>query len=521
MAERSPAPKGGTNRGGPAPSSRESVNAAGWECGQPGQYLELMPKRVRAFHWLSPAPLWQSRNDKLARWFGDPTDEHRRAWMKGRTAENPDLVVDHPTGNSSSFLLLGDTGEGDASQYVVVPPLLSQGKETDFAFICSDVIYPAGGINAYQEKFFRAYRDYEGPIYAVPGNHDWYDDCTGFMYWFCGAERRPKWRRSGFSPKVLMRGLLWRRPVRRRRKRVEESRAMRALPSQQSTQPGPYLVIDAGPLRLVGIDTGIKGDIDRDQGEWLRRVSSNSLKPKILLTGKPIYVDGEHHPGTIEGSGTIDEVVRAPEHNYIAAIGGDIHNYQRYPVHLPDGRTLLYLVSGGGGAFMHETHTIDNLDTLGLPGVREAEFRCYPLRGDSLSRFSQLWSRKWLGRLRGARPIEPDVASAILGERLKLTPTRTSAQQVPVSDADRKAADAMFRLPARKRGALHLPFSEFLDWNQPPMFKSFLRVDADEREVRVRCFGATGCGEQEDNPPVEDEMRASVDGEGRWAWTFA
>ena len=128
MAERSPAPKGGTNRGGPAPSSRESVNAAGWECGQPGQYLELMPKRVRAFHWLSPAPLWQSRNDKLARWFGDPTDEHRRAWMKARTAENPDLVVDHPTGDSSSFLLLGDTGEGDASQYAVVPPLLSQAK---------------------------------------------------------------------------------------------------------------------------------------------------------------------------------------------------------------------------------------------------------------------------------------------------------------------------------------------------------------------------------------------------------
>ena len=53
------------------------------------------------------------------------------------------------------------------------------------------------------------------------------------------------------------------------------------------------------------------------------------------------------------------------------------------------------------------------------------------------------------------------------------------------------------------------------------MFKSFLRVDANEREVRIRCFGATGCGEQEQNPPVEDEMRASVDGEGSWAWTFA
>ena len=138
----------------------------------------------------------------------------------------------------------------------------------------------------------------------------------------------------------------------------------------------------------MGIDTGIMGDIDREQGEWLRRVSKDSPRPKILLTGKPIYVDGQHHPGPIEGGGTVDEIVTAPEHNYLAAIGGDIHNYQRYPVKLPDGRTLLYLVNGGGAPSCTR-HTIPNIDSSGLKGVTEAEFRCYPLRGDSLSRFSQ------------------------------------------------------------------------------------------------------------------------------------
>jgi hypothetical protein len=272
-------------------------------------------------------------------------------------------------------------------------------------------------------------------------------------------------------------------------------------------------------VRLIGIDTGIEGDIDRDQGAWLRRVSSESPKPKILLTGKPIYVDGVHHPGRIEGGGTVDEVVTAPEHNYIAAIGGDIHNYQRYPVELPDGRTLLYLVSGGGGAFMHETHTIGNLDHARLAGVSESRFRCYPMRGDSLSRFSQLWSRKWLGRLRSARFIEPDVAAAIVGERLGLMPVRESARKVEVTDADRRAADALFELPARKRGALHLPFSEYLDWNEPPLFKSFLRIEAGREEVRIRCLAAAGCGEQEGDPPVEDDLRAAPDG-GTWTWSL-
>ena len=38
------------------------------------------------------------------------------------------------------------------------------------------------------------------------------------------------------------------------------------------------------------------------------------------------------------------------------------------------------------------------------------------------------------------------------------------------------------------------------------MFKSFLRLDATGTEVRVRCFGVSGCIESEHAPPVEDEF---------------
>ncbi len=50
-------------------------------------------------------------------------------------------------------------------------------------------------------------------------------------------------------------------------------------------------------------------------------------------------------------------------------------------------------------------------------------------------------------------------------------------------------------------------FSELFDWDHPPMFKSFLRLDASEQELRIRCFQATGWLEDEENPPVEDEVR--------------
>src|SRR6185437_2864996 len=110
-------------------SSRESVAGAGWTCRQ-GTYAGLLTKRDRPFSWLSPAPIWRSRNDRLARWLGDPTNDRRRAWMAALGANGSDLVVDYSQREQISFLVMGDTGEGDASQYAVVPPLLSQAADT-------------------------------------------------------------------------------------------------------------------------------------------------------------------------------------------------------------------------------------------------------------------------------------------------------------------------------------------------------------------------------------------------------
>ena len=95
-------------------------------------------------------------------------------------------------------------------------------------------------------------------------------------------------------------------------------------------------------MRIVGIDTGIVGTLDAEQAEWLRRVSLGSDRPKILITGKPLIVNGDWI--SEQRRRDIAEVVADPAANYVAVIGGDTHNYQRYPVEHGE-RTIQYVVA--------------------------------------------------------------------------------------------------------------------------------------------------------------------------------
>ena len=46
---------------------------------------------------------------------------------------------------------------------------------------------------------------------------------------------------------------------------------------------------------MVAIDTGIDGLLDAEQWAWLKRISAEP-GPKILVTGKPLLVNGRLDP---------------------------------------------------------------------------------------------------------------------------------------------------------------------------------------------------------------------------------
>ena len=94
------------------------------------------------------------------------------------------------TSRSSS---LATPGEGDASQHILRDQLLSVANHPDvrFVVISSDVVYPVGSMNDYEAKFWLPFKGVTKAVYAIPGNHDWYDALEAFAATFLDARSRP------------------------------------------------------------------------------------------------------------------------------------------------------------------------------------------------------------------------------------------------------------------------------------------------------------------------------------------
>ncbi|GEM_PF-1846841 len=287
--------------------------------------------------------------------FGDPPTPDRSVAFS-RLLE-PDRL--RPDG--FRFLILGDTGEGDASQYGLVP--LLRALKPDFMIINGDVAYPAGrtsanhGSDDYVCGLFQPYRDFNCPIWAVPGNHEYYGEGRGreFHDVFCSQTYAGRWENYGlrFVPQPAM---FWelRDPERR------------------------------NDLVVIGIDSGQAANLDGtskkwwqiwkkthpgdpQQHDWLAERLGRAQRDGhsvIIMFHIPALVR-EQHDGKTHLT-TLHQIIGS--HSCVKlVVCGHEHNYQHYSpaiferylqdVHQAHGANpdLRYIVSGGGGAYLTTT----------------------------------------------------------------------------------------------------------------------------------------------------------------------
>ena len=126
--------------------------------------------------------------DAVASTYGGKSDALFRVTPSG--TENEDF----------SFIVIGDPGEGDASQYALVDRYLELGRATTSSSSSSpqtSSTRPAPWWTT-RRNFYLPFKGFTKPIYAIPGNHDWFDALEGFNANFL----EPKAARAALAARV-------------------------------------------------------------------------------------------------------------------------------------------------------------------------------------------------------------------------------------------------------------------------------------------------------------------------------
>jgi hypothetical protein len=282
-----------------------------------------------------------------------------------------------------SFLVIGDTGEGDASQYALVSRYLELGRRDDVKFlvISSDVIYPAGAIEDYETNFYLPFQGFAKPIYAIPGNHDWFDALEAFNANFL----EPRAARAALEARVAADLGLTSTNTRRIDRLMAEAARLRQLYSVKAgAQRAPFFELQTENFALLAIDTGILRTVDAHQWAWLERALGRSRGKLIMaIVGHPRFAGG--HDGAQAGE-SHDRAEPSAEafaalyrllatHGVRIAMAGDTHDFEYYRESLgADGtRVMHHFVNGGGGAYLSIGTA---LDFPSQPPVRDWAF--YP-----------------------------------------------------------------------------------------------------------------------------------------------
>jgi calcineurin-like phosphoesterase family protein len=327
---------------------------------------ELGFTRRPAVRWLSPGLLARSGVEVvLSGTFGKFADkrELQREPQDGLdySSRAGDLWVDY----------LSDTGDSWEATYtmawLLAQPALDAGDETlprgRILLLGGDEVYPLASPEQYEDRFIgpfasalpRSDHPDQPDMYALPGNHDWYDGLVSFLRVFCAREGRigdwrTRQRRSYFAIKLPHGWWVW------------------------------------------AIDIQLDTYIDDIQLDYFRAQQVAPGDKVILMTAKPAWVKAvpqRAEPASWRYLSYFEErVVRAKDARLAIVLTGDLHHYARYePTGAGADDAPTRITAGGGGAYLSGTHTLkDALDLRSLDhdaSVIYERAKIYPREADS------------------------------------------------------------------------------------------------------------------------------------------
>ncbi|MBX2809924.1 MAG: metallophosphoesterase [Cellvibrionaceae bacterium] len=242
---------------------------------------------------------------------------------------------------------IADIGDGWDASYTMARLLAEEHLHFDNAITTQrgrilimggDQVYPTAHKSEYDNRTVYPYsyalpyvKEKPPHLYAVPGNHDWYDGLTNFRRLFMQKRWLGGWQsqqdRSYFAFKIAANCWVW------------------------------------------GIDIQLQADIDQPQLDFFTTLAADETQmPKgcniILCTAEPSWVYYQSKgPDSYANLHYLErKILHANQHKMVVALAGDLHNYTRYE---HENGCYQRIIAGGGGAYLYPTH--DMPTTLELP----------------------------------------------------------------------------------------------------------------------------------------------------------
>jgi hypothetical protein len=267
---------------------------------------------------------------------------------------------------------VADVGDGFeptyAMAYLLAQDSLDVGgagnlRHGEILIMGGDQCYPQATREEYKKRLLLPFgwafsvRDPERKLFAIPGNHDWYDGLNAFDSLFCSS-----------------------------RDRLSEGKG-NVIGGWQCQQHRSYWAIRLPHNWWIwGADIQFSKYLDTPQVNYFDAMA-RQMQPGdnlVICLAQPSWMIADlHGMDEEENFFKITSIARARGAHVAVVIAGDWHNYNRYYAHELD---VHFITSGGGGAFLHPTHVLKNNISVRWPeradGLHSEELLTRP--GDPL-----------------------------------------------------------------------------------------------------------------------------------------
>jgi hypothetical protein len=260
------------------------------------------------------------------------------------------------------FHSIGDTGgiKVPSHQFAVADAMTRDINQTTYAagrsafcYHLGDVVYYFGQERYYYDQFYDPYRDYNGPIFAIPGNHD--------------GEMFPN-EQAQFSLQAFYENFCSKKTV--------SDPSAKGFSRTTMTQPGVYFTLNAPFVKIIGlysntgesvgvISGGVVGNAQLTFLNQELKIAAAARAQKgsdpfaliIAVHHPPFTVSNDHFPSP-DMLTQIDQACQQAKIWPDLVLSGHAHLYERYTRVLPPKYSMMadkkprqipYVVAGNGG----------------------------------------------------------------------------------------------------------------------------------------------------------------------------